>query len=432
MTNPVLSVAGLTASAATLFVPWEGLWICDLDLPSDSVPTGRVEVRIGDLTLSGTVDDTRSGAFRSGARVRVIAGAGGWQRAATRRHFHADQGLRRSTVLLDTARAVGEQLVVDTAADAVIGLDFVRQDTSEASGRPLPASAHFARAGAPLWWVGYDGITHVAAERPSPASGDVQILDVEPRLRTATLGGIAPVEVGAVLPINGVDHIVRELRVEVTPHHARTVAIFADVAVNRLHDAIASIARQVASERLHGIYQYRVSDMVEARARLQRSTLGAIPGLPDVLLVPQAPGTAGLWASLQPGAQVLVQFVEGLVSRPYITHAEPYDGAGFVPVELLVDASSMLRLGPSADSVELAGGGAAVHRVGDLSDAGVFAPAVAPATLLYTSPNGKGWTLTLAAGATPVTAVLAPLVPGDPVGALTAQASTGSDKVTAG
>lgn len=420
MTDAPLSIAGKLARTGALYVAWRGVWMADLELPGDEVPGGRVEVRMGPLTLSGTVDPDRSGVYRSGARVRVVGGAGGWEKPAPRRHFHADQGLRRKTVLEDTARAVGESLSFESG-DGDIGVDFVRLDEDE-GGFAQPASAVFAQLAVPLWWVAYDGTTHVAIARPAPVVGDIQVLDFDPRLGTVLLSDIAPIEVGSVLTLDGTDHVVRELRVEVGEKKARTTAIVSDVVANRLYDSIAAIVRQIGAERLHGLFEFRVLDMVEDRARLQRASRRASPGLPDVLLVSQWPGIAGTWAKLAEGALVLLEFAEGDPTKPRITHAERKEGAGFVPVELLLDASETLRLGPSTTTIQIAGpDGKAVHRVDDFGEAGTLSGSGA---LSYSGPNGGSGSITATADLSTGTVTFSGSI------SLTTKATTGSEKVT--
>jgi hypothetical protein len=72
-----------------------------------------------------------------------------------------------------------------------------------------------------------------------------------------------------------------------------------------------------------------------------------------------------------------------------------------------------------------------VVRTTDLGDAGTFAVGVGPVSLVYTGPDGSSWSLTLAAGATPVTAVIAPLTPTTTPGKLTTKAVGCSEKVKA-
>jgi hypothetical protein len=422
VTEPLLSVGNKTATAAMLHVPARGLWMVDLDLAEDVVLEGRVTVRLGDLTLSGTVDPEHSGAYRSGGRVRVIAGVGGWERPAPRRHFHADQGLKRSTVLSDTARAQGETLQLGAGVDGVIGVDFVRQER-DGEGRPIPASAVFARAGAPVWWVDYAGVTHVARQRPAAPIGDVQVLDYDVRLGVAELADIAAIEVGSRLVIDGVEHIVRELRVHVTPARARTRVQLVDVVANRLYDAIATIARQIDAERIPGLYRFRVFRMALDRVELQ--AVNKVAGLPDILPVPLWPGVAGAWAKLRPGALVLVEFIEGDPARPIVTHYEAKGGAGWLPVEVLLDASDVVHVGPSSAQIRLGGDeGQPVHRVGDPGK-GPLIVALGPVITL-TNPDGSTVVLTDASGISQwsVTGTA------DPPGQTTTEATGGSGRVT--
>jgi hypothetical protein len=69
---------------------------------------------------------------------------------------------------------------------------------------------------------------------------------------------------------------------------------------------------------------------------------------------------------------------------PVVTHYEPKGGAtnvagtgaAFVPIELLLDASSIVRVGPSATSVEIAAGVLEGARRTDPVQAGPFTGAI--------------------------------------------------------
>lgn len=426
--EPRLAIEGKAATSAFLHVPQRGLWTVDLDLAEDLAFSGRVTVRVGELELVGTVDGDRSGFYRSGALVRVVAGAGGWERPAPRRHWHADQGVKRSTVLQDTARVQGETLELDAGVDGVIGVDFLRQD-KDGDERPIPASLVFARTGAPVWWVDYAGVTHVARVRPPAARGDVELLDYDVRAGVAELADVAPVQVGSTLVIDGVEHVVRELRVHATAQRTRTRVQLVDVVANRLYDAIATIARQVQAERIGGLTRYRVFQMSVHRVELQ--VVDKTLGLPDALPVSMWPGLAGVWARLQPGAVVLVEFIEGSATRPIVTHFEPREGAGFLPIEVLVDATDVLHLGPSAAEIRIGGDdGAAVHRVGDAGTAGTLTIASIPSP----APPGSGLVIThVAPDGTPTVVTLTGAVtvaPDPAVIALPTQATEGSERLT--
>jgi hypothetical protein len=85
----------------------------------------------------------------------------------------------------------------------------------------------------------------------------------------------------------------------------------------------------------------RLLDTVRMSAdRVELQIVNRALGLPDILPISQWPGAAGVWAQLQPGALVLVQFIDGDPSQPIVTHYEPKGGAGFRPVEMHLCAGS--------------------------------------------------------------------------------------------
>lgn len=91
-----------------------------------------------------------------------------------------------------------------------------------------------------------------------------------------------------------------------------------------------------------------------------------------------------------------------------------------------------LAIRTASGLLHLAGGpdDPAVHRVGDRGTAGAFTTGGA-GVLVYTGPDGTAWTITFTS-ATPGSPVVIAILPGEvgTPGALTTQATTGSEKVT--
>jgi hypothetical protein len=109
--------------------------------------------------------------------------------------------------------------------------------------------------------------------------------------------------------------------------------------MSRLLDTVRSIVRETFPRYDYlGPRKYRVVRMSADRVELQ--IVNRALGLPDILPISQWPGAAGVWAQLQPGALVLVQFIDGDPSQPIVTHYEPKGGAGFRPVEMHLCAGS--------------------------------------------------------------------------------------------
>lgn len=330
MTDAVLALGGVAATRCLLTVPQVGPWYADVDLVDDTVVTGRVTLQVGGLTLSGTVDARHDGTQGVVRRTRVVAGAGSWGRTVAAKHYHNDAGVRALLVAQDAAREAGESLGTFSVTGAV-GIDYVR-----ASGQASAALVDVI--GETPWWVDYDGVTQVVARSSAAAAPSSYVLtDYDPRARVATLAldDLTAVSVGTVLS-EGLDapQTVRELEIEVTPEATRVRAwCGTDTRYGRVAGLLRALVERVVAESQSGPVLYRVSRMnVDGRVELQIVNRRA--GLPDLLPISMWPGAAGVHATLKPGAEVLVEFIDGDRSRPIITHFAGKDGVGFVPVKL--------------------------------------------------------------------------------------------------
>lgn len=119
-------------------------------------------------------------------------------------------------------------------------------------------------------------------------------------------------------------------------------------------------------------------------------------GWPDLVPCAVSPGAAGYKANLAIGSTVLVQFVEGDVALPLITHFEVPGAPGFVPIGIKIGAD--------------AGAAPAAARVGDI------------VTIFFPSPMAFAGTV----GGAPATGTVT--IPGPGVGTI----QTGSTKVGIG
>lgn len=181
MTAPLLSLAGRLATSARLCAGYADIWTADVTLDQEATLSGAVVLTIGGTELRGTIDGARSGTFLLSSHFRVIGGAAGWRKTVKARPYHNDATLKRSRVLADLARDVGETLTLPADVDAsYLGLHFVREaaPASRIIEQLLPSTR---------WWVGFDGVT-VAGARPSRmAPPSVELLDYQVRTRSALL-----------------------------------------------------------------------------------------------------------------------------------------------------------------------------------------------------------------------------------------------------
>jgi hypothetical protein len=343
VTAPYAHVGGQRVIAATVHVPQFGPWWADLTFEDDAPDVaGEVTFVIGELELVGTVDTTHDGTHGRQRHTRIVAGAGAWGRLVAARGYHNDAGVRARVVVDDLVALVGEEL--DTAFAPVaerVGIDFVRQ--AGPASRALEDAIGGAR-----WWVGYDGVTRVGERSTStPEAGSYEVLEHAPDERVVVLAidDLRTVGIGSVLTERlDTPQTVRGLEIRLTADDVRVRAWCGGEAStgDRIADLVRRIVERVSDGRLWGLWRYRVVRMSSDRVELQ--AVRAAAGLPDIAPISMWCGVAGAHAELAQGAEVLVQFVEGLRSMPVITHYAGKDGVGWTPTNVVLTASSTLKL----------------------------------------------------------------------------------------
>lgn len=353
MTTPYATINGEPTSLVEVHVAATGPWWADVDCVEapDLPATGLVSLRVGALTLAGAVDPDAAGTFGMQRRVRVIGGAGGWGRLLPAKAYHSDAGVSALLVAQDAAREAGETIVGFASPSARVGVDYVRQ------AGPASRALEDVTGGAE-WWVNYDGTTTVGTRPTAPAArGAYELVDYDPRHRVALLAvdDLSLVGIGSVLSDRfDVPATVRELVITVTPDSSRVRVWTGESRISRMAGIFRALVDRATDSRLHGLWRYRVvrmsgGELTDGRVELQAISRAA--GLPDVLPVSCIPGVPGIWASLTPGSEVAVQFLEGDRTMPRVTHYDGKDRPGFLPGRLLigavVDAAGAARAGDS-------------------------------------------------------------------------------------
>jgi hypothetical protein len=392
---------------------WQGVWAVDLRLDqSGAALSGRVTVKIGGRTLSGTVDPLHEGSFADARELRVLGGAGGWGKELPPRSWHNDAGVKVSDVLQAAAAEAGETLVIGAGVEARLGADFVRERG--------PASASFAAAApAALWWVDTAGVTQVATSRPTAElarGADVEVLDVDLVKVSAELAGDpGAVPLGVILRDQRLTAplVVRELAIQLDEDALRMWAYSrSDGPGGQVLDPLIDLMRRVRDERLPGVYRYRVVSMSGDRVKLQAVTKGRWP---DVLPCRVGAGIAGGWASPALGSIVKVAFEDEDRTLPFIVSCTPKGQPGHVPTIAALDG----------EEVQLGGGGPAVHRVGDAGKGPVIT--AAGPVITFTNPDGSTVILTDSNGSSWVLSGTAA-----PPGQTLTEATEGSETVNSG
>jgi hypothetical protein len=348
MTTPYATIEGQRVTRATVHVPGIGVWWADVELEGSPVLPARATLALGELRLTGVVD--RQGTEAQTRWLRLIGGFGGWARPLPARSYHSDAGVRARTVAEAAAREAGEDLVAFLVDADRLGVDYVRS-----AG---PAAQTLADVvGTTPWWVELDGSTRVGPRAEfGAAAGAYEVLDLEPDTKLVTLAvdDLRAIGIGAVLserldePLTVHEYVI-ELEAEAVRVRAWCGAPSASE--GRITRALRSIVRSTAAERiLGGPWRYRVTRMV-AGGRVELQAVARDAGLPDLGPVSIWPGIAGASAELEPGTELLVDFIDGDRRQPIARGFAPEGGAGHVPLELVLDASqpnASLKLGAGA------------------------------------------------------------------------------------
>lgn len=339
------TINGERATRVLVRVPGKGAWTAEVDLEEAPEIDAAVTVAIPGLELRGTIVPAESGTHVLERRVRVVGGAGGWGNLIGSRAYHNDSGIRAATVIEDAARDAGETLGAVAPSPERMGIDYVRE-------AGLASRALEEASGGASWWVAFDGTTHVGQRSSADADPDLyEVLDFDPRgcLVTLVTDDLSGVAIGSVLSERlDAPQTVRAFEIDVQPDSVRVRAWCGpEGATDKLGDAFDALVDRAMARRIYGPRKYRVVQMSSDRVELQ--AVDRTAGLPDIRPISMWPGMAGLHAALTPGSLVLVQFVDGDRTQPVVTHFGGQGVNGWAPTELVLDATSLIKVGAAAE-----------------------------------------------------------------------------------
>jgi hypothetical protein len=351
VTGGYATVNGLPCQSVRVIVSNVGPWHALLDVAADELLSGAVTIRIGLLTLTGTVTEAYSGTFGTDQRCRVVAGAAGWAQVVQPKGYHNDAGVKARLIAEDAARAVGERIGSFTPAVERVGVDYARERTHAVAALEDAAGPGVA------WWVDYTGVTHVGPRPAATADAEgYDVLAYDPRTRVATLGIDDPsmVTIGSLI-VRGLDkpRVVRELEIRADAEGLRAIVWLggADSAPDRLSGLVRAIVARATDGKIFGPWRYRVVRMAAGRAELQ--PVNASAGLPDISGIEVWPGVASAHAELTPGSHALVQFIEGDRAQPIVTHVAPRGASGWIPSTVTIGGESGPPAARQGDAVEV-------------------------------------------------------------------------------
>lgn len=127
----------------------------------------------------------------------------------------------------------------------------------------------------------------------------------------------------------------------------------------KLLDVVRAIVEAlIEPTRYYAHIRYRVQ--LQQGDRLALQIVRPKRDFPDILPISLMCGAPGAGGDPALGSEVLVVFADGDPNLPVVTHFERPERPGFVPVTATLDASELVRVGESADLVELGSGSEAL------------------------------------------------------------------------
>lgn len=339
---------GHAVERAELRVPKSGPWTAEVKLAEGVTLTGSVALAIGGRELRGTVRRGRD--YQGDATHRIVGGADGWRKSVAPQGYYAAEGVRLRAVLGDAAAAVGETVVV---SDRSVGGHFVRQ-----AG---PASRVLGQVLAPTeaWWIDDAGVTQVGARPAGLVASSYEVLDEDDAAGLVLVASETPLDLdpGRSVVVGGAERVILLAHHVLDKSRVRSSLWTVDVATG-LRDTVRGLFPRLD---YLGHYAYRV--VSQDGPRLELEPVRPELGMPALKGVSARPGIGGARTTFVSGTEVVVAFVDGDPSRPFVAFVAGELEPGAVPEEVELGASDLVAIGPDADMVELGSGSEIVSPV---------------------------------------------------------------------
>lgn len=354
----IATFAGKRVTHATVDVPAWGRWFADVSIDEEADLSGRVEIVVADLSLSGTI--LSGGPYQGRSRFRLVAGAGGWGKILKPKSYESDAGVKVSTVLGDAATEAGETLE-PIAPTRKVGPAFARPSDQ-------PASAVLEQLVPAGWYVDEAGVTRLGQRAPSTPAGGFTRMDRNVATGALELASDVIAWIRPGLVIDGMKVV--DVRHELSPDGGLRSTVWGTLggATSRRLLAWRRLFEQLdPRRRFRGVTEYRV--VSQAGKRVNLVPVRVASEMPPLRRVLAMPGVAGCEVQLAPGARVLVAFADSDPSRPHVTSFEDADGEGFLPLGITIakGVQPAARMGDAVVAGPFAGtvtSGSALVKVG--------------------------------------------------------------------
>lgn len=336
---------GQLIERGALSMPRWGMWLADVQVASGQQLSGAATLSFGGLELKCTILPRGNGnIYRERGWYRVVAGAGGWRKALPAKRYRNGSGVKLSNVLVDAAAECGETM--GTIVDRRVGPAYVRL-----AGE---ASRSLELLSAQAWHIDNSGVTRLGVRADSTFEAPFQIVDERPDRDALTIAAedISTLVPGARVVTNAGSVVVSSVRHELSVEGLRShIWAVSSGPTDRLFDVWRRFVRFFVRETFfHGAYEFRVVSANEGFVDLR--PVSASLGLPDLANVEMRSGVAGVTAVPSKGTTVLLGFINGDSTRPFV-HGYAGKAAGtYLPESVTVDASGAVYVAGTEPSVQ--------------------------------------------------------------------------------
>ena len=308
-----IQINGATVASCSITIPFYGAWVADLDIVGKVEVTSPATLKIGDITLIGTV--VQQAEFTGDRKARLVGGGGGWGKTIPAKGYAHVVGVKASTVVGDAARAAGEK--IELATDRTLGLNWAREEA--------PAERTLNLIAGTEWWIDNDGITQTKARPSAPVvapftlikrNGEIDSFEIA----TESIAGWLP---GATFTSPTVPDPQTVSSVTITSTQEgklRLQVLGSSVAIERLRTNIRAIIRSEIVALSYGFtWDYTIAASIGMPG--VATTVDATPAsgsiMPPLTKVPLAVGL-GVVAPPIAGTSCRIRFVDANPAKPEV------------------------------------------------------------------------------------------------------------------
>lgn len=300
-----------------IHMPLVGVWVADLvvDQPDGKgFATGtKVTIKTKDLMLVGTVAPDRSGDFLDTIHVRVLGGGAGMAKPAKVRGFMQPRAFTRD--IIGALMADGGESVSASSDPTFLGSNLTAWMIKKGTVADNLRALLQIKAPTFNWRILADGTLWMGVETWPEATGELDILHQDPADRSYELGIESPwILPGTKVPdignIGSVMHTIERTRIR------SSVLVEIPGEERGLAGSLAAIAaQQMAQVDYFGLYRSTVITQPDATTVDVQPDSDRFGGLQRVPIRLGIPGTTVQFA---PGAKVLLGWMGGDPSQPYV------------------------------------------------------------------------------------------------------------------